>query len=137
MLAILMALKAFSSLIRGKNIQVLTDNISAMVNVNHKGGPSPALSKLAMGGGNQDWCLDKVCAYSRSREPEVRLLVQEGQQTQLEASSQTFCLPGPFMGSTHSRQIRELSKYTASAIQQQVLGAVVQSGRCVVSEQLG
>ena len=47
MLAILMALKAFSSLIRGKNIQVLTDNISAMAYVNHKGGPSPALSKLA------------------------------------------------------------------------------------------
>ena len=48
MLAILMALKAFSSLIRGKNIQVLTDNISAMAYVNHKSGPSPALSKLAM-----------------------------------------------------------------------------------------
>ena len=38
MLAILMALMAFSSLIRGKNI--LTDNISAMAYVNHKGGPS-------------------------------------------------------------------------------------------------
>ena len=48
MLAILMALKAFSSLIRGKNNQVLTDNISAMAYLNHKGGPSPALSKLAM-----------------------------------------------------------------------------------------
>ena len=48
MLAILMALKAFSSLIRGKNNQVLTDNISAMAYVNHNGGPSPALSKLAM-----------------------------------------------------------------------------------------
>ena len=47
MLTILMALKVFSSLIRGKNIQVLTDNISAMAYLNHKGGPSPALSKLA------------------------------------------------------------------------------------------
>ena len=31
-----------------KNIQVLTDNISEMAYVIHKGGPSPALSKLAM-----------------------------------------------------------------------------------------
>ena len=38
MLAILMALKAFSSLIREKNIQVLTDNISAMAYVNHNYG---------------------------------------------------------------------------------------------------
>ena len=37
------------------------------------------------------------------------------------------------MGSTHNRQIRELSKYTASAIQQQVLGTVVQSGIPFVS----
>ena len=38
MLAILMALKACSSLIRGKNIQLLPDNISVMAYVNHKGG---------------------------------------------------------------------------------------------------
>ena len=95
------------------------------------------VSKGHLGRGDRDWCLDKVRAYSRSRDPGVRLLVQEGRQTQLEASSQTFCLPGPFMGSTHSRQIRELSKYTASAIQQQVLGAVVRSGRRVVPGQLG
>ena len=48
MLAILMALKAFSSLILGKNIQALTDNLSATPFVNHKGGPSPGFSKLAM-----------------------------------------------------------------------------------------
>ena len=48
MLAILMALKSFASMIQGKRIQVLTDNVSAMAYVNHKGGPSPALSKLAL-----------------------------------------------------------------------------------------
>ena len=47
-LTILMALKAFSSLIRGNNIQVLTDNISAIAYLYHKGGPSPVLSKLTM-----------------------------------------------------------------------------------------
>ena len=95
------------------------------------------VSKGHLGQGDRDWCLDKVRAYSRSKEPGVRLLVLEGRQTQLEASSQTFCLPGPFMGSTPSRQIRELSKYTASAIQQQVLGAVIRSYGRVVPGQLG
>ena len=35
-----------------------------------------------LGRGDRDWCLDKVRVYSRSREPGVRLLVQEGRQTQ-------------------------------------------------------
>lgn len=47
MLAILMAIKAFATLIRGKRIQVLTDNISAVCYINHMGGPSQSLSKLA------------------------------------------------------------------------------------------
>lgn len=38
MLAILMALKAFRSLLLGKRVQVLTDNISAMAYINHMGG---------------------------------------------------------------------------------------------------
>ena len=104
-----------------------------MAYVNHKGGPSPALSKLAMA----IWAeaieigVSIKCAHIAGVEN------QEGPQTQLEASSQTFCLPGPFLGSTHTRQIRELSKYTASSIQQQVLGAVVRSGRRIVSGHLG
>jgi hypothetical protein len=48
MFAILMAFKAFSSLIRGKSIQILTDNISAVAYINHMGVPSPSLTKLAI-----------------------------------------------------------------------------------------
>jgi len=48
MLAILMALKASLGLIAGKCIQVLTDNISAVAYLNHMGGPSPRLSRLAL-----------------------------------------------------------------------------------------
>jgi len=47
MMAILMALKAFASILSGKRVQILTDNISAMAYVNHMGGPSLALSSLA------------------------------------------------------------------------------------------
>lgn len=47
MLAILVALKAFRPLLLGKRVQVLTDNISAMAYINHMGGPSQSLSKLA------------------------------------------------------------------------------------------
>lgn len=47
MLAILMALKAFASLLQGLTVQFFTDNISARAYVNHMGGPSPTLSALA------------------------------------------------------------------------------------------
>jgi len=43
-----MAIKAFAPLLKGLMVQVLTDNISAMAYVNHKGGPSPSLSDLAV-----------------------------------------------------------------------------------------
>lgn len=48
MLAVLTALKAFAPLLIGLTVQVLTDNISTMAYINHLGGPSPALSNLAM-----------------------------------------------------------------------------------------
>ena len=139
MLTILMALKAFSSLIRGNEHSSSYRQHFCDGKREPQGWPEPSSFKVCKGHlvrGDRDWCLDKVCAYSRSREPGVRFLVQEGRQTQLEASSQTFCLPGRFMGSTHSRQIRELSKYTASATQQQVLVTIVQSLRRIVSGQL-
>lgn len=47
LLAILMAIHAFRKLLVNKHIQILTDNISAMAYINHKGGPVAALSKLA------------------------------------------------------------------------------------------
>lgn len=48
LLAILMALKSFVPLLRGKHVQVLTDNISAAAYIRHMGGPSPRLSRLAV-----------------------------------------------------------------------------------------
>ena len=47
MLAILMALMAFGPLLKGKRVQILTDNISAMAYIRHMGGPSPNLAALA------------------------------------------------------------------------------------------
>jgi len=48
LLAILMALKSFGALLKGKRVQILTDNISAMAYIRHMGGPSPCLSQLAI-----------------------------------------------------------------------------------------
>ena len=48
MLAILMALKSFQSVLRDKSVQILSDNITAIAYINHKGGPSTVLSQLAM-----------------------------------------------------------------------------------------
>ena len=39
LLAILLAIDAFRKLLENKNVQIVTDNISAMAYINHKGGP--------------------------------------------------------------------------------------------------
>jgi hypothetical protein len=48
LLAILLALIAFKNVIRGLHVQILTDNVCATAYVNHKGGPSPDLTQLAI-----------------------------------------------------------------------------------------
>ena len=53
LLAIFMCLYTFKSHIENKNVQVLTDNVTAMAYINHKGGPCPDLSELAV----QIWTL--------------------------------------------------------------------------------
>jgi hypothetical protein len=47
LLAILMALLAFKTLLQGKTVQILTDNVTSAAYINHKGGPSVVLSQLA------------------------------------------------------------------------------------------
>ena len=46
-LAILMALRSFETQIKGKSIQILSDNISAVAYLNHMGGPSRELTDIA------------------------------------------------------------------------------------------
>ena len=48
LLAILLALISFKTVIRGKCVQVLTDNVTAMAYINHRGGPSAELTRLAI-----------------------------------------------------------------------------------------
>ena len=47
LMAVLAAVDAFMPILRGKSVQVLTDNISAMTYINHGGGPSAQLTRLA------------------------------------------------------------------------------------------
>ena len=47
MMAILLALQSFRHLIKGKCVQVLSDNVSVVAYVNFKGGPSADLTTLA------------------------------------------------------------------------------------------
>ena len=47
MMAVLLALHSFAPLIKGKVIQILSDNISCVAYVNYQGGPSLMLSQLA------------------------------------------------------------------------------------------
>ena len=47
LMAILLALKAFLVHVKGKSIQVQTDNISAMAYIVNQGGPSPELTSIA------------------------------------------------------------------------------------------
>ena len=47
MMAILTAVHTFGPRLRGKSVQIVTDNISAMAYINHMGGPSPGLTKIA------------------------------------------------------------------------------------------
>ena len=44
--AILMAIKSFQSMLQGKSVQVLTDNVTAVCYINHLGGPSEDLTEL-------------------------------------------------------------------------------------------
>lgn len=46
-LAIILAVKSFAPCIRGKTVQILSDNIACVANINNLGGPSGELSKLA------------------------------------------------------------------------------------------
>jgi len=46
MRAVLFSLRAFQVQLRDKVVQVLSDNISTVANINFQGGPSPALTKL-------------------------------------------------------------------------------------------
>ena len=46
-MAVLMALHSFKWTIRGKNVQIATDNITTAAYLNHLGGPSQDLSDLA------------------------------------------------------------------------------------------
>ena len=48
LLAILLALISFKTVIRGKCVQILTDNVTAMAYINHRGGPSAELTQLAI-----------------------------------------------------------------------------------------
>jgi hypothetical protein len=48
LLAIFMTVHTFKDRLKDKHVQVLTDNVSAMAYVNHKGGPCPKLSKLSV-----------------------------------------------------------------------------------------
>ena len=47
LLAILLALQSFQSDIRGKSIQIFSDNVTALAYIQHKGGPSAPLTELA------------------------------------------------------------------------------------------
>ena len=88
MLAILIAFECIIQSDTRKEFQIFTDNISAMPYMIHKGGPSLGSSKVSngyLGRGDRDLCLDKVRAFTQSREPRKELLVKESQQTQLEA----------------------------------------------------
>ena len=61
-----MAIKAFASLLTGKCIQILTDNISAMAYVNHMGGSEPHIvsaSACHMGRGSRTWNHSMLRAY--------------------------------------------------------------------------
>ena len=44
MMAILKAIHALGRLVNNKALQIVTDNISAMANINHMGGQSPKLT---------------------------------------------------------------------------------------------
>ena len=47
MMAILVAIQTFRDVLRGKSVQILTDNFSALTYINSGGGPSAQLTKLA------------------------------------------------------------------------------------------
>ena len=47
LMGILMAIQAFRSQLRGKSVQILTDNISAMAYIVHQGGPNRRLTHIA------------------------------------------------------------------------------------------
>ena len=47
LLAIILTIKSFAPWLSGKKVQVLTDNISCVAYINHLGGPSTELSRLA------------------------------------------------------------------------------------------
>ena len=47
LLAILLALLSFQSDIRGKSIQILSDNVTALAYIQHKGGPNAPLTEIA------------------------------------------------------------------------------------------
>ena len=48
LLAILLALIAFKSVLKGLHVQILSDNVTAGAYINNKGGPVPTLSNLAI-----------------------------------------------------------------------------------------
>ena len=60
LLAIYMCIKSFQEQLCNKNIQILTDNVSAMAYINHKGGPCPKLAELAI----QVWALAEEIGLS-------------------------------------------------------------------------
>lgn len=48
LLAILLALIAFKSVLKGLHVQILSDNVTAGAYINNKGGPVPSLSQVAV-----------------------------------------------------------------------------------------
>ena len=58
--AIYMCIESFKKQLCNKRIQILTDNISAMAYINHKGGPCPTLSDLVI----QVWALAEQIGLS-------------------------------------------------------------------------
>ncbi|KAH3860709.1 hypothetical protein DPMN_023627 [Dreissena polymorpha] len=106
---------------RGKLLRtrgwIASGDWNLMAYVNSKGGPSSSLSKIA------------ISIWAEAIEIGVSIrcahIAGKTRQTQLDASSTTFCVYRPSMGSAHHRQICELSQCAGSALQQQVLGTDV------------
>ena len=47
-MAILIALKSFKCMLSGKKVQIISDNVTSVVNINHLGGHCKDLSDLAL-----------------------------------------------------------------------------------------
>ena len=123
MMAILLVIISFRTIVKSRSVQILSDNITSIAYVNHKVGSYPVSNSFTKNHINlnrrgQQWDVHSTRAYCRSQKPCSRLLVAYSRKAQLDASPQTLFLHRSNIEPSNNRQICTLSQYKTPSVQQ-------------------